>query len=84
MNYLLVISHKKHIIQTAQDIALLNPITDYNHSPELQREGNKSVGKGWKEIISPHSGVTLSVSSVYPCCLCLYLSTALYLHLPFV
>lgn len=50
MNYLLVISHKKHIIQTVQDKALLNPITDYNHSPQPHRgrareEGNKSVEK---------------------------------------
>lgn len=70
MNYLPVISHKKHIIQTAQDKALLNPITDYNHSPQLHggrgrgrescREENKSVkieGKREERIISPHSEV---------------------------
>lgn len=63
MNYLLVISHKKHIIQTAQDKALLNSITDYNHSPQPLRgsERNKSVEREWKrlkwrkEMISPSS-----------------------------
>lgn len=48
MNYLLVISHKKHIIQTAQDKALLNPITDYNHS--LQPCSGRESRAGEKEI----------------------------------
>lgn len=42
MNYLLVISHKKHIIQTAQDKALLNSITDFNHS-HSRSEGEKEI-----------------------------------------
>lgn len=63
MNHLLVISHKKHIISTAQDKALRNPITGYNHSPQPHRgrereagEGNKSVKrvKGRKDIICSH------------------------------
>ena len=46
MNYLPVISHKKHIIQTAQDKALLNPITGYNRSPQLHRgEGGSEGGR---------------------------------------
>ena len=42
MNYLLVISHKKHIIQTAQDKALLNSITDFNHS-HSRSEGEREI-----------------------------------------
>lgn len=61
MNYLPVISHKRRIIQTAQDKALLNPLADYNHSLEREErqrrgDGNKRVErerKRWNEIISP-------------------------------
>lgn len=76
MNYLLVISHKKYIIQTAQDKALLHPITDYNHSPQQQRgrvgAGEKEIKvskeseKGGKKLFLLTLSVTLSVSSVYP------------------
>lgn len=47
MNYLIVISQKKHIIQTEQDKALLYPVTDYNY---ILKRSAKIVKKKKKVI----------------------------------
>lgn len=89
MNYLPVISQKKHIIQTAQDKALLNPVTDYNHSPDRETETERETKevKVWKEGEKRNNRLffctlsfTVSISS-HICLFCLTLSTYSYVQL---